>query len=68
VVIAVDGHDPIFVGQPGDLVWAALEEPASEESIVEEMSTLFAGTRAAIDADVAALLTTLVEAGAVSRT
>ncbi|MEM7285150.1 MAG: PqqD family protein [Actinomycetota bacterium] len=65
MVLTPADDEPFLITPPGDVVWEILAEPIDLEDLVDLLSGTYDGDKTQITADVAALIETLIDKGAV---
>ncbi len=65
MVLTAADAEPFVITPPGDVIWDILAEPIDLQDLVELLADSFEGEKERITSDVAALIQTLIEKGAV---
>jgi hypothetical protein len=65
LISVLEDPEPFLVTTPGDAVWELLEEPRTRTELVAELSEMFDTATERIDADIAPVLSELIERGAI---
>lgn len=65
MVLTATDDEPFVITPPGDVIWDILAEPIDLQELVDLLADSFEGDKEQITSDVAALIQTLIEKGAV---
>lgn len=65
MVLTATDDEPFVITPPGDVIWDILAEPIDLQDLVDLLADSFEGDKEQITSDVAALIQTLIEKGAV---
>lgn len=65
MVLTARDDEPFVITPPGDVIWDILADPIDLQDLVDLLADSFEGDKEQITGDVAALIQTLIEKGAV---
>ena len=65
MVLTATDDEPFVITPPGDVIWEILAEPIDLQELIGLLAETFEGAKEQITTDVAALVETLIEKGAV---